>query len=88
MRELLINYLTNLNDINLLGQLIANRVKEKYPQKYEDEIIQFTQIFIQMLMMPFNDMANQLLHEMLSLMKVEEEIVELQDKEGQIIKYY
>jgi hypothetical protein len=39
-------------------------------------------------MMPFNDMANQLLHEMLSLMKVEEEIVELQDKEGQIIKYY
>lgn len=88
MRELLINYLQNPSDINLLAQLIANRAREKYPERSHDEILQFTQVFIQMLMMPFNDQAHQLLHEMLSIMKVEEEIVELQDKEGKIIKYY
>lgn len=88
MRELLINYLQNPSDGNSLAQLIIKRAREKYPQKNDDEILQFTQVFIQLLMMPFNDQAHQLLHEMLSIMKVEEEIQELQTKEGQIIKYY
>jgi hypothetical protein len=90
MRDLLIQYLNNPNDGNLLSQFIYIWVKDKTPNRKDNEIIDFVNIFMHYLIsVPsmFDSRYKDALDSLLTQAQIELKVNHLKDKNGNVLQY-
>jgi hypothetical protein len=90
MRDLLIQYLNNPNDGNLLTQFIYVWVKDKVPSRKDNEIIDFVNLFMNYLIsVPsmFDSRYKEALDSLLTQAQIELKVNHLKDKNGNILQY-